>query len=141
MDRPFEAKIEKDLLRKLQRISFDTEELKATMYNNEINLLTAFYELLLTQEYSKKKQKYMREKKRKLYEAKNHLKIKKRVKSVLSLSDQALGSQPLERIMSSLSIASNKNSSRHTLTIARKSLDKTTLLKSRHCPIITNQST
>ena len=108
MDRPFEAKIEKDLLRKLQRISFDTEELKATMYNNEINLLTAFYELLLTQEYSKKKQKYMREKKRKLYEAKNHLKIKKRVKSVLSLSDQALGSQPLERIMSSLSIASNK---------------------------------
>ena len=66
----------------------------------------------------------MREKKRKLYEAKNHLKIKEKVKSVLSLSDQALGSQPLERIMSSLSIASNKNSSRHTLTIARKSLDK-----------------
>ena len=60
VDRPFEAKIEKDLLRKLQRISFDTEELKATMYNNEINLLTAFYELLLTQEYSKKKQKYAR---------------------------------------------------------------------------------
>ena len=55
------------------------------------------------------------------------------MKSVLSLSDQALGSQPLERIMSSLSIASNKNSSRHTLTIARKSLDKMTLLKSRHC--------
>lgn len=125
VDRPFEAKIEKDLLRKLQRISFDTEELKATMYNNEINLLTAFYELLLTQEYSKKKQKYMREKKRKLYEAKKSLKkSRKRVKSVLSLSDQALGSQPLERIMSSLSIASNKNSSRHTLTIARKSLDK-----------------
>lgn len=125
VDRPFEAKIEKDLLRKLQRISFDTEELKATMYNNEINLLTAFYELLLTQEYSKKKQKYMREKKRKLYEAKKSLKkSRKRVKSVLSLSDQALGSQPLERIMSSLSIASNKNSSRHALTIARKSLDK-----------------
>lgn len=125
VERPFEAKIEKDLLRKLQRISFDTEELKATMYNNEINLLTAFYELLLTQEYSKKKQKYMREKKRKLYEAKKSLKkSRKRVKSVLSLSDQALGSQPLERIMSSLSIASNKNSSRHTLTIARKSLDK-----------------
>lgn len=125
VDRPFEAKIEKDLLRKLQRISFDTEELKATMYNNEINLLTAFYELLLTQVYSKKKQKYMREKKRKLYEAKKSLKkSRKRVKSVLSLSDQALGSQPLERIMSSLSIASNKNSSRHTLTIARKSLDK-----------------
>lgn len=125
VDRPFEAKIEKDLLRKLQRISFDTKELKATMYNNEINLLTAFYELLLTQEYSKKKQKYMREKKRKLYEAKKSLKkSRKRVKSVLSLSDQALGSQPLERIMSSLSIASNKNSSRHTLTIARKSLDK-----------------
>lgn len=125
VDRPFEAKIEKDLLRKLQRISFDTEELKATMYNNEINPLTAFYELLLTQEYSKKKQKYMREKKRKLYEAKKSLKkSRKRVKSVLSLSDQALGSQPLERIMSSLSIASNKNSSRHTLTIARKSLDK-----------------
>ncbi|KHC46586.1 hypothetical protein L150_01830 [Candida albicans Ca529L] len=125
VDRPFEAKIEKDLLRKLQRISFDTEELKATMYNNEINSLTAFYELLLTQEYSKKKQKYMREKKRKLYEAKKSLKkSRKRVKSVLSLSDQASGSQPLERIMSSLSIASNKNSSRHTSTIARKSLDK-----------------
>ena len=47
------------------------------MYNNEINLLTAFYELLLTQSIPKK-QKYMREKKRKLYEAKNHLKIKKK---------------------------------------------------------------
>ena len=126
VDRPFEAKIEKDLLRKLQRIDFDTEELKATMYNNEINLLTAFYELLLTQEYSKKKQKYIREKKRKLYEAKKSIKkSRKRVKSALSLSDQALNSQPLERIMSSLSITSNKNSSsRHTLFIARKSLDK-----------------
>ncbi|CAX43681.1 serine/threonine-protein kinase, putative [Candida dubliniensis CD36] len=126
VDRPFEAKIEKDLLRKLQRIDFDTEELKATMYNNEINSLTAFYELLLTQEYSKKKQKYIREKKRKLYEAKKSIKkSRKRVKSALSLSDQASNSQPLERIMSSLSITSNKNSSsRHTSFIARKSLDK-----------------
>lgn len=126
IDQPFESKIERDLLRKLQRIDFDIDELQATANNHEINLLTAFYELLLTQEFSKKKKRYYKERKRKLYEAKNSLrKSRKRVKSVLSLSDQSLvGAQPLERIMSSLSLASGKNSNRNSVIVTRKSTDR-----------------
>ncbi|RCK55129.1 hypothetical protein Cantr_04013 [Candida viswanathii] len=126
IDHPFESKIERDLLRKLQRIDFDIDELQATANNHEINLLTAFYELLLTQEFSKKKKRYYKERKRKLYEAKNSLrKSRKRVKSVLSLSEQSLvGSQPLERIMSSLSLASGKASNRTPTNITRKSTDR-----------------
>ncbi|KAL6452360.1 ppk16 Serine/threonine-protein kinase ppk16 [Candida maltosa Xu316] len=126
IDQPFESRIERELLRKLDRVDFDTEELKATMCNNEINSLTAFYELLLTQEFSKKKQKYIRERKRKLYEAKSSLrKSRKKVKSALSYADQTLaGSQPLERIMSTLSLTSAKNASRTTPNVSRKSTDR-----------------
>ncbi|CAI5756973.1 unnamed protein product [Candida verbasci] len=129
---PFSTKIEKDLIKKLQRLDLNIEELQESVYNNEMNSLTAFYELLLTQEFTKKKKKYIKEKKRKYYEAKHSLKrSKKRVKSALSLSsDPSLtGSQPLERIFSTLSITSNKNSSKTNLTkyasntTNRKSLD------------------
>ncbi|KAI5951840.1 hypothetical protein KGF54_004915 [Candida jiufengensis] len=126
VNKPFTTRIERELLRKLQKLDIDIDELQASVYNNEMNSLTAFYELLLTQEFSKKKKKYIRDKKRKYYEAKSSLrKSRKRVKSALSLSDQSTGSQPLERIISSLSLASNKNSSKTNLarlsTYSRKS--------------------
>ncbi|KAG7660559.1 uncharacterized protein J8A68_005978 [[Candida] subhashii] len=127
--RPFESKIERELVKRLQRLNVDIDELQASVFNNEMNTLTAFYELCLTQEYSRKKQKYMREKKRKYYEAKTTLKkSRKRVKSALSLSDQSvLSSQPIERIISSLSLNSLKNSSKTNLSKQaneyRKSMD------------------
>lgn len=116
--RPFESKIERELVKRLHRLNVDIDELQASVFNNEMNTLTAFYELCLTEEYSRKKLKYMREKKRKYYEAKPSLKkSRKRVKSALSLSDQSvLSTQPIERIISSLSLNSNRNSSKTNLT-------------------------
>ncbi|KAI5964647.1 uncharacterized protein KGF55_001716 [Candida pseudojiufengensis] len=116
VSKPFSTRIERELVRKLQKLDINIEELQASIYNNEMNSLTAFYELLLTQEFNKKKKRYIREKKRKYNEARSSLrKSRKRVKSALSLSDQSIGSQPLERIISSLSLASNRNSSKTNL--------------------------
>lgn len=128
MQKPFDTRIERELIRKLQRLNVDIDELQASIYSNEMNSLTAFYELLLTREFSKKKKRYIRDKKRKYFEARNSLrKSRKKVKSALSISDQLSGSQPLERIISTLSITSNKNSSKTNLarlsTYSRKSGD------------------
>ncbi|RLV95824.1 putative serine/threonine-protein kinase [Spathaspora sp. JA1] len=119
---PFESKIERDILKKLRRLNFDTEELQACVLNKEMNSLTAFYELLLTQEYSKKKQKYMREKKRKYYET-TLRKSRKRVKSVLALTEQ-VPTQPLDRIISTLSLVSNRSKTNLAkVTDPRKSIE------------------
>lgn len=128
MQKPFDTRIERELIRKLQRLNVDIDELQASIYSNEMNSLTAFYELLLTREFSKKKKRYIRDKKRKYFEARNSLrKSRKKVKSALSMSDQLSGSQPLERIISTLSITSNKNSSKTNLnrlsTYSKKSGD------------------
>lgn len=86
---PFETKLERNILKRLRKINVNTDLLEVGVYKNEMNPLTAFYELLLTQEFSKKKKKYYREKKRRYYEAKKSLRrSSQRVRSVLSLSDQ-----------------------------------------------------
>ncbi|CAD1809172.1 Protein kinase domain family protein [Candida parapsilosis] len=132
MKRPFDTRIERELIGKLQKLNVDIDELQASIYGNETNSLTAFYELLLTREFSKKKKRYIRDKKRKYFEARNSLrKSRKKVKSALSMSDQLSGSQPLERIISTLSITSNKNTSKTNLarlsTYSRKSTDNSDL--------------
>lgn len=85
--------------------------------------LTAFYELALTKEYNKKKMRYYKEKRRR---AKKSLKrSKKKVKSVLSMNDD--GTQPLERIMSTLSLNSKAGGSKTNLPLhmaSRKSSEK-----------------
>ncbi|ABN66556.2 serine/threonine protein kinase [Scheffersomyces stipitis CBS 6054] len=116
--RPFQSKVEKEIIKRLQKLNFDIDELQACVYSNDMNSLTAFYELMLTQEFSKKKRKYYREKQKKYYEAKRTLrKSRKRVKSALSLSDSSVtgNAPPLERIISSLSLSSNRNGSRAAL--------------------------
>ncbi|KAG7192308.1 uncharacterized protein KQ657_002027 [Scheffersomyces spartinae] len=105
---PFQSKIEKNLMYKLEKLGIDIEELLQSIYNNEMNSLTAFYELLLTKEFQKKKSIYYKDRKRRA--KKSLLKSKKRVKSVLSLSDVASATQPLERIISTLSISSRNTS-------------------------------
>ncbi|KAK6199324.1 serine/threonine protein kinase [Scheffersomyces amazonensis] len=129
---PFQSKTERDIIKRLQKLNFDIDDLQRGVYMNDMNPLTSFYELLLTQEFSKKKQRYYRERKKRYYDAKRTLKKSgKRVRSALSLVDQATGGsssgQPLERIMSTLSLSSNRNSSKtniHKLTNEkRKSTD------------------
>lgn len=105
---PFQSKIEKNLMYKFEKLGFDTEELQQSIFNNEMNSLTAFYELSLTKEFQKKKLIYYKDRKRRA--KKSLLKSKKRVKSVLSLSDVTSATQPLERIISTLSISSRNTS-------------------------------
>lgn len=105
---PFQSRMEKDLLKKLRKGNIDIENLVASKLNGNANALTAFYDLSLKAEFEKQKRRHLRRKR--YYEAKRQLKrSKKRVKSVLSLSDQVSEGQPLEKILTSLSIASNKN--------------------------------
>lgn len=108
---PFQSKLERHLLKKLQKLNINIEYLQQSVINGETNSLTAFYDLSLAHEFQKKKKRYMKEKKLKYYEAKRTLKRSRRkVKSALSLSDQNYsGAQPLERIISSLSLSSSKN--------------------------------
>ncbi|KAK6457152.1 serine/threonine protein kinase [Scheffersomyces xylosifermentans] len=115
---PFQERVEKELLKRLQKLNVDIDELQASVYRNEMSPLTAFYELLLTQEFSKKKKKYYRDKQKRYYEAKRTIrKSRKRVKSALSLSDQnSMSNPPLERIISSLSLSSNRNGSKTNLS-------------------------
>lgn len=122
---PFQTKIEKDLLRRLRLLNYNVDELQNNVFHNEMNSLTAFYELLLTKEFSKKKKRYYKEKKRKYEEAKSSLaKSRNKVKSVLSLSDLS-GTQPLDKIKSTLS--THRNTSKANLTRlnsdSRKSTD------------------
>lgn len=95
---PFQTKIERDLLKRLDKMNLDTDSLQLLIYAGYTNPLTAFYELCLTREYKKKKYKY----KKRRYDAKRQIRrSRKRVRSALSLSDQG---QPLEKIISSLSL-------------------------------------
>ncbi|KAK6465359.1 serine/threonine protein kinase [Scheffersomyces coipomensis] len=131
-NQPFQSKTEREVVKKLEKLNVDIDDLQRGVYTNEMNPLTSFYELLLTEEYKKKKLKYYREKKKRYYDAKRTLKkSRKRVKSALSLVDQAtggvassaVGGQPLERILSTLSLSSNRNSSKtniHKLTSERR---------------------
>lgn len=108
---PFQSKIEKHLLKKFHKLNINVEQLQQAVHNNETSSLTAFYDLLLAHEYNRKKKRYLKERKLRYYEARKTLKkLRNRVKSALSLTDQA-GTQPLERIISSLSLSSNRNSS------------------------------
>lgn len=101
---PFQSKIGKKILKHFQKADITTDRLQNDINNNEMNSLTAFYELVLTKEFHKKKKYYKRSKR-----ARRSLsKSKRRVKSALSLSDD--GNQPLEKIMSSLSINSRSQS-------------------------------
>lgn len=123
---PFQTKIERDLLKKFDKLNLDTDFLQASIYAGHTNPLTAFYELSLTREYKKKKYRYKR---RRYSEAKRQIRrSRKRVRSALSLSDQmSATSQPLERIISSLSLNSNRNSTFESTTksnVPRKSLDR-----------------
>lgn len=103
---PFQTKIERELLKRLEKLNIDTDSLQALVHQCQTNTLTAFYELGLTREFKKKKYKHKR---RRYYEAKRQIKkSRKRVKSALSLPDQANGTQPLEKIISTLSINSNR---------------------------------
>lgn len=114
---PFQTKIEKVLLRRLMKLDINIEELQNNVYNNEMNSLTAFYELLLTKEFFKKKKRHLREKNKKYQEAKKSLlKSRNRVKSALSLTDvSSTAAQPLEKIKSTLSINSHRTSSKPNL--------------------------
>lgn len=117
---PFQSRFVKGLLKNLQRADIKIDKLKEDVMNNEMNSLTAFYELALTKEFLKKRKKYNKNKRRK---AKKSLsRSKRKVKSVLSISDD--GSQPLERIMSTLSMNSRKehNSTPSQVTHALSSL-------------------
>lgn len=113
---PFQSKIVKHLLKNFKKSDIKIERLQNDVNNGEMNSLTALYELALTREFYKKKKKYYKNSRR----ARRSLsKSKRKVKSVLSLSEE--GSQPLERIMSTLSLNS-KNQSKSNL--ARKSSEK-----------------
>ncbi|GEQ66457.1 hypothetical protein JCM33374_g120 [Metschnikowia sp. JCM 33374] len=123
---PFQSRMEKDLLKKLRKGNIDIETLISSKINGQVNSLTAFYDLSLKSEFEKQKRRHLRRKR--YYEAKRQLKrSKRRVKSVLSLSDQLPDGPPLEKILSSLSIASNKNdNSPSASNMTRMSSENTT---------------
>ncbi|ODV79804.1 Pkinase-domain-containing protein [Suhomyces tanzawaensis NRRL Y-17324] len=113
---PFQTKIEKDLVKRMKKLNFNTDELQLNVLNNQMNSLTAFYELSLTREFCRKKKKYYRQKSRGYFEAKRTLnRSRSRVKSVLSLTDLSHSPQPIEKIKSSLSVSSLKNHSKTNL--------------------------
>lgn len=120
---PFQLKTERHLLKKMEKLNVDLEYLQASVFSGQTNSLTAFYELALTEEFKKKKYRYL--KKKRYFEAKRQLKkLRKRVKSALSLTDQlGSGSQPLERIISSLSISSRQECSTSKINLSRRSTE------------------
>lgn len=125
---PFQTRIERDLLKKLEKLNIDTDALQALVIQGHTNTLTAFYELGLTREFKKKKYKHKR---RRYYEAKRQIKrSRKRVRSALSLADQNSGTQPLEKIISSLSITSKQPSENQPAT-SRKSAEEYRKLSTR----------
>ncbi|QFZ29815.1 putative serine threonine-kinase [Clavispora lusitaniae] len=103
---PFQSKIERHLLKKMEKLNMDVDRVQAAVFSGQSNPLTAFYELALAQEFKKKRTRYMR--KKRYYEAKRSLKKQRqRMRSALSLNDQA-SMPPLEKILSSLSISSRQ---------------------------------
>lgn len=121
---PFQSKTERHLLKKMEKLNIDLEYLQASVFGGQTNSLTAFYELALTQEFKKKKYRYL--KKKRYFEAKRQLKkSRKRVKSALSLTEQlGSGSQPLERIISTLSISSRADCSTSKVNLTRRSTEE-----------------
>lgn len=119
---PFQSRIERNLLKKMEKLNMDVDALQSAVYAGQANLLTAFYDLLLASEFKKKKRRYLR--KKRYYETKRQLKkSRKRIRSALSLSEQgSTSNQPLEKVMSSLSLTSRHNSSRNNL--ARRSTEE-----------------
>ncbi|CAK7896321.1 putative serine/threonine-protein kinase YPL150W [[Candida] anglica] len=103
---PFSSKIERQLLKSFAKLNINTDQLQHNIMNNETNTLTALYELALTREYKRKKIRYYKEKKRRYKEARKSLQSsKRRVKNALGVDPNG-SSQPLERILSSLSLSS-----------------------------------
>lgn len=115
---PFSSKIEKHLLKKMEKLGVDTESLQSAAFSGQCNSLTAFYDLALTYEFHKKKKRYMS--KKRYFDAKRQLKrSSQRVKSVLSLSDQmGMSSSVTERD------ALRSNSSKLDLASIRKNLTR-----------------
>lgn len=119
---PFQTRIERELLKKLEKLHIDTDQLQESVIQGHTNTLTAFYELGLTREFKKKKYKHKR---RRYYEAKRQIKkSRKRVRSALSLPDQGSGTQPLEKIISTLSIGSNRGTNDGTANGSRRSTEE-----------------
>lgn len=119
---PFQSKTERHLLKKLEKLNVDLDALQSSVFAGQTNSLTAFYELALTQEFRKKKSRYL--KKKRYFEAKRQLKkSRNRVKSALSLDQTSTGAPPLERIISSLSISSRQDQSGSRVNLSRKSTE------------------
>lgn len=117
---PFQAKIERHLLKKMEKLNVDVDAVQAAVFAGQANPLTAFYELALALEYKKKRTRYL--KKKRYYEAKRQLKkSRKRVKSVLLLLDQATAA-PLEKIILSLSLSSRQDLAPRPDTSGRQDL-------------------
>lgn len=112
---PFTSKIEKHLLKKMEKLGLDVEALQAAAFCGQCNSLTAFYDLALTFEFQKKKKRYLS--KKRYFDAKRQLRrSSQRVKSVLSLSDQ-VNSPVTERDCS-------RNNTSTRLELARKYLSR-----------------
>lgn len=110
---PFQTKIERLLLKKLNKLHIDTELLQDTIHGGHTNTLTALYELALAREYRKKKYRHTRR-----YDARRQYKrLKRRVRSALSLTDQ---NALLDRMVSHLLNVSLRNEPR---LLSRRSTD------------------
>lgn len=109
---PFQTRIERHLLKRMAKLNIDTDSLQSSMYAGQCTALTALYELALAREFKKKKYRHM--KKKRYYEAKRQIKrSKKKVRSVLSLTDLMLTStQPLEHILLHMSLGSVRENSK-----------------------------
>ncbi|SGZ57643.1 CIC11C00000004586 [Sungouiella intermedia] len=120
---PFLSKTEKHLLKKMQKMNVDLDSLQTAVFSGQTNSLTAFYELALTQEFKKKKDRYL--KKKRYFEAKRLLKkSRNRVRSALSLSEQNTSAPPLERIISTLSLSSRPDHSASRVSLNRRSTEE-----------------
>lgn len=86
---PFSSKIEKHLLKKMDKLGLDTEALQAAALSGKCNSLTAFYDLALAREFERKKKHHMY--KKRYFDARGQLRRSgQRVRSALSLTDVAL---------------------------------------------------
>lgn len=107
---PFQSKPEKLLLRRLKKLDISVSRLVDDLQQDRMTPLTALFELGLFKE--QRSRKMMHYKRNRYKDARKSLRnSRQRMKSVLSL-DQMSGSQPLDRIMSSLSL----NNTRHSIT-------------------------
>lgn len=110
---PFESKLERHLLKRLRKLNIDVDQLKASVLDNRMDSLTAFYELALKHQLDKKR---LYRKRKRYSDARMSLRRSRdRFRSALSLADQGGSQPPLERIMSTLSIGLARNGSRTNL--------------------------